>query len=382
MSAVRHGYTAFAEGDVLFAKITPCMENGKGCHATGLRNGIGFGSTEFHVLRARAGAEPRYVYQWTKSRELRKRAANAMVGSAGQQRVPAAFLTSYPIPHHSGREQSAIARVLDCVDRAIEETEALLAKQERLRAGLLHDLLTRGLDADGRLRDPATHRFKPSPLGPIPVEWEVGSLVDATDPDRQPILTGPFGADLGTDDFVPDGVAVLRIGNVQHGYLDLTDLLFITPTKADQLRRYMVRSGDLLFARQGASTGRNALADERVQGFLINYHIIRVALDPSRCAPAFIEAMLNSDVAKRQVDREKGRSTREGINTEQLRELRMPLAPPSEQRAIAEVLSIQQRHRAEILAHVDGLRRLKAGLMEDLLTGRVPVTPLLEGGHG
>src|SRR5206468_1178947 len=124
------------------------------------------------------------------------------------------------------------------------------------------DLLARGIDEYGRIRTSVTHLFKDSPLGSIPANWRIGSLLDVTDSKRQPILTGPFGADLGGDDFVEDGVPVLRIGNVQQGRIDLRDLLFVSPAKALELRRYVVESGDLLFARQGATTGRNALVDE------------------------------------------------------------------------------------------------------------------------
>jgi type I restriction enzyme S subunit len=275
------------------------------------------------------------------------------------------------------KAQKTIAGLLVHVDHAIEQTEALVAKLRRIKSGMMHDLLTRGLDAQGRLREPSTHQFKDSALGPIPKEWSIGHLLDATDPSRQPILTGPFGADLGIEDFLPDGVPVLRIGNVQQGELDLSDLLFVSSSKAAELSRYKVRNGDLLFARQGASTGRNALATEGMDGWLINYHIIRVALDRSRCAPLYIEAAFNSDSVKRQVDREKGRGTREGINTAQLKALKLKLAPVEEQREIAKVLAASARRDLPITKALVKLRRVKAGLMQDLLTGRVPVTPLL-----
>ena len=85
---VRNGYTCFQEGDILFAKITPCMENGKGAHAVNLLNGIGFGTTEFHVLRAKSRAHPRFIYHWIMNEELRRKAETRMTGSAGQRRVP------------------------------------------------------------------------------------------------------------------------------------------------------------------------------------------------------------------------------------------------------------------------------------------------------
>ena len=96
--AVKTGFTYFAENDVLFAKITPCMENGKGAIAIGLCNGIGFGSTEFHVLRPIAEkSNPYWLYSLTSFDLFRKDAAANMTGSAGQRRVPATFLDKYKV---------------------------------------------------------------------------------------------------------------------------------------------------------------------------------------------------------------------------------------------------------------------------------------------
>ena len=170
---VCQGFVFFEEGDVLFAKITPCMENGKGCHAIGLENAKGFGSTEFHVLRAREGTDAGYIYQWSTHQELRRQARNAMTGSAGQQRVPKEFFDNFLVPLFSKSEQGKIAEILSTVDRAIEQTEALIAKQQRIKTGLMQDLLTRGIDEHGNLRSEQTHKFKDSPLGMIPAEWNV-----------------------------------------------------------------------------------------------------------------------------------------------------------------------------------------------------------------
>lgn len=95
---VKTGFTYFAENDVLFAKITPCMENGKGAIAKGLYNGIGFGSTEFHVLRPVSGkTNPHWIYALTTFPQFRVDAENSMSGSAGQRRVPASFLENYRV---------------------------------------------------------------------------------------------------------------------------------------------------------------------------------------------------------------------------------------------------------------------------------------------
>ena len=95
---VKTGFTYFAENDVLFAKITPCMENGKGAVAKGLHNGIGFGSTEFHVFRPISGkTDPYWIYTLTAFSQFRMDAASNMTGSAGQRRVPASFLENYRV---------------------------------------------------------------------------------------------------------------------------------------------------------------------------------------------------------------------------------------------------------------------------------------------
>ena len=172
---VATGFTPFRDHDILFAKITPCMENGKGARPTGLVNGIGFGSTEFHVLRATSTSEPGFVFHWTQSEALRRRALAFMSGSAGQQRVQAAFFKRFAVPLFPKPEQARIAEVLDTVDEAIHSTEQVIAKLDQVKRGLLHDLLTRGIDDNGEIRDPVRHpeQFKDSPLGRIPKAWEI-----------------------------------------------------------------------------------------------------------------------------------------------------------------------------------------------------------------
>ena len=276
-------------------------------------------------------------------------------------------------------EQQLIASILDTVDEVIRKTEEVIAKLQQMKQGLLHDLLTRGIDDNGELRDPDRHpeQFKDSPLGRIPKDWEVGGLLDVGCQERQPILTGPFGAQLGSADFVDTGVPLLRIGNVQWGYLDLGDLKHVTPRKAESLSKYRVEVGDLLFARQGATTGRNALASQNADGFLINYHIIRVAFDRAKCHPTFIYAVFNSPIVQRQVDREKGRSTREGVSTGTLTSLLLPIPSVSEQDRLAHALERLDLRVGSEQAELAKLRLLKSGLMDDLLTGRVRVTDLL-----
>ena len=110
---VKKGYTFFLENDVLFAKITPCMENGKSAIAKNLKNGFGFGSTEFHVLRSNEYINERYLHYLVRSKKFRLEAKGEMTGAVGQQRVPKEFLVNYPFPLPPKEEQDAIVDILD-----------------------------------------------------------------------------------------------------------------------------------------------------------------------------------------------------------------------------------------------------------------------------
>ena len=95
---IKKGYTYFGENDVIFAKITPCMQNGKNAIVTGLIGGIGFGSTEFHVLRCSDEVIPEWVHLFLRRQETLDAAIKTFTGAVGQQRVPANFLENLEIP--------------------------------------------------------------------------------------------------------------------------------------------------------------------------------------------------------------------------------------------------------------------------------------------
>jgi type I restriction enzyme S subunit len=110
---VAEGFTQFADGDVIFAKITPSMENGKSAIATDLENGIGFGSTEFHVLRGHGGVMPEYIWHFIRQSSFRDGARKVMTGAVGQQRVPADYLKTHLLPLPPLTEQKRIVAKLN-----------------------------------------------------------------------------------------------------------------------------------------------------------------------------------------------------------------------------------------------------------------------------
>jgi type I restriction enzyme, S subunit len=139
------GYTTFINGDTLVAKITPCFENGKGALIEGLQ-GIGFGSTEFFVLRAKLEIIPIYLYYLTRTYDFGMRGKAMMQGSGGQQRVPSDFIRQFAVKLPSIPEQEKIAALLSAADEEISTLEKQLATYKQQKLGLMQQLLT------GRIR--------------------------------------------------------------------------------------------------------------------------------------------------------------------------------------------------------------------------------------
>lgn len=127
-SEVRKGYTSFRDGDVILAKITPCMENGKAAIARGLQNRLGFGSTEFHVLRPSGAVLPEYVYYFVRQESFRKVAEEHMTGSVGQRRVPTEFLQDAEIPLPPVPEQKRIVAKVGALLASVNSTRERLAR--------------------------------------------------------------------------------------------------------------------------------------------------------------------------------------------------------------------------------------------------------------
>lgn len=157
---VSKGFTSFKDGDVLVAKITPCFENGKGALVHGLTNGVGFGSTEFHVLRAKENTSPEFIYYLTRTKELRVRGENNMQGSAGHRRVTADYFNAYKVLTPPLPEQRKIAKILSTWDKAISTTERLIDNSKQQKKALMQQLLTGAHTQRKRLLDDSGKPFE------------------------------------------------------------------------------------------------------------------------------------------------------------------------------------------------------------------------------
>ncbi|MCZ4558173.1 restriction endonuclease subunit S [Rhodococcus maanshanensis] len=336
------GYTRFREGDLLFAKITPCMENGKGAQARGLTNGIGFGSTEFHVLRATT-SDARFIAQWLQSRELRLAAETQMTGSAGQRRVPTDFFNRYQVPLFPITEQRRIAEILDALDDQICTTEQIIVKLNAIKNGLLERLLTQGSPrsvlGDGLAGSPANGIYKPaSMLG------------------RGELLVGQTAF---TDDRRVDPL-LARKAIVSRAELD----------------RFGITNGDILVSRVFATlsgVGQPAYVDSLDQPATFESNMMRLRANPGRADSFFLFQLLQTASARSHIIRNANLSNQASISQGVLTSMPVFLPPLPEQTRISEVLMTADLRRNTYRRELRKLSLLKNALMADLLTGRVRV---------
>jgi len=227
---VSKGFTPFQDKDVLVAKITPCFENGKIAHAR-IKNRWGFGSTEFHVLRPNpTKLVDRYLFYFVRQKRIRIEGERRMTGSAGQRRVPKAFIENLQIPFLPLAEQRRIAAILDVADALREKRRQIIAKLDELLPSVFLDMFG----------DPVTNSKG----------WEVdeirniGNVVTGSTPPSK--LENMFGGDI----------PFVTPGDLENDEEETKR--HVTPEGASRSR--LVRKGSALICCIGATIGKMDIA--------------------------------------------------------------------------------------------------------------------------
>ena len=275
------------------------------------------------------------------------------------------FRAPFPI---SKFEQTKIAEILSKVDQAIEQTEALIAKKQRIKTGLMQDLLTRGIDEHGNLRSEETHEFKDSPLGRIPVEWEVKPCAALCREIVVGIVIRP------AQYYRPEGIPVLRSANVRENTIFCDDLVFISKTDNEMLSKSRLREGDLVTVRTGYPGTTSVIPRELDGSNCVDLVISRPKNEVIRSN--FLSIWVNSDNGKRQVLEGQGGLAQQHFNVGEMRTLLVKVPDISEQEKIERILILQSSVLEDLTRTLQKLFSLKTALMQDLLTGKTRVTAL------
>jgi type I restriction enzyme, S subunit len=309
-----------------------------------------------------------YLYHYLRSEVFQNlmRQQSSGTTATGIQRAKLETLPiKFPI---SQPEQLKIAEVLSTVERAIEQTEALIDKQQRIKTGLMQDLLTRGIDKNGNLRSKKTHKFKPSPLGLIPAEWESCELRKYLS-----YLSYGFTNPMPT---VSEGPYMVTAANISNGLIQYDGC---RRTTADAFNRLLTKKsrpevGDILITKDG-TLGRLAIVDRVPLCINQSVAVLRVKDGVNN---AFLKLILESPKYQESIGADAGGSTIKHIYISKIDKMLISVPKdPIEQANITSRLLAQSNLLHQSESHLMKLGRLKTALMQDLLTGRRPVTPLL-----
>src|SRR3990170_2801985 len=222
LGEVRKGFTPFSDGDVIFAKITPSMENGKAAVAKDLKNGLGFGSTEFHVISAKEGLLSTYIYYFIRQESFRRDAKANFAGTAGQLRVPSSFIGNYPFPLPPLTEQE---RIVARIEELFTQLEAGVAGLKRIQAALKRYKAS-------VLKAAVSGKLLNGELvigdGELPKGWRWVTVGD--------VATKVTDGTHKTPRYVDNGVPFISVNNISSdGIIDFSDCKFITSEEHEYL---------------------------------------------------------------------------------------------------------------------------------------------------
>ncbi|QIB79063.1 restriction endonuclease subunit S [Haloferax volcanii] len=339
--------TWFKNGDTVYAKITPCTENGKIALIEGLDTEVGSGSTEFLVFHPREGVtDERFVYYLSNLPEFRAVTISLMEGSTGRQRVPSdVFKGGLRIPLPPLPEQRRIADILSTVDEQIHQTDQIIEETERLRFGLMSEFFHTGYYEHSLTERPT--------FGQTPSDWKIVELADVADVEMGSSPKSKYYNEDG------DGLPFYQANN-EFGYRNPThDRWCSKPNKtADE--------GDTLVTIRGTYVGQVNVASERC---CIGRGLAAVS------AQEVDQEYLYHHLAHREryVKSIASGSTFDSINSSELETLSVLVPPREEQEKIASCLRKMQQKYLKEQECKQQYKELKRGLMQDLLTGKVRV---------
>lgn len=276
------------------------------------------------------------------------------------------------------RDQQLIGEILDTLDTAIHETEAIIAKLKAVKQGLLHDLLTRGIDANGELRPPqveAPHLYKKSPLGWIPTSWEpkrVGELLSENPRNgiyKPPHLIGRGVLLVGQTAFTEDGSVAFQFSRRAQ-------------VSSGEVRQFGLAAGDLLVSRVFATlegVGLPVIVPDLPEAAVYESNMMRLRVKPGVVTSDVLFHLLKQPRTRTAIRSRAFQSNQASINRDGLCNIQVAVPPWSEQLGIDELTNILWQQLENETSWLVKLKAQRQGLMDDLLTGRVRVTPLLQG---
>ncbi|PWH20524.1 MAG: restriction endonuclease subunit S [Ardenticatenia bacterium] len=360
-----------AEGDLLLAKITPCLENGKQGIVTDIPGGWGYASTEVFPIRSKGGILTEYLALYLLQKEVRQNLASKMEGTTGRQRLPKPVVVSLPIPLPPLAEQRAIAHVLRTVQRAQEASERVIAALKELKKSLMRHLFTYGpvpvsvgtqdtvgtQDAVGAQR--AVPLLQDTEIGPLPAHWQVVRLGEVCEKSPQVVP-----AKMPNWQF-----KYVDVSCVDNSSLNIVDYQVLTGKEAPSRARKLIKTGDTIFATVRPYLKRIALVPPSLDGQICSTAFCVLSPKPEVDGSYLFYAVSRDEFVTSVAEYQRGSSYPAITDNDVLRGL-IPLPPLPEQHAIARMLQAVDRRIEAEEASVRALEALFKTLLHELMTAK------------
>ena len=360
---VRGKYTPFANGDLLVARVTPCFERGNIAVASGLLNGLGFGSSEIFVLRANEKALARYLFYLTLTAKFQDGACATMCGVGGLKRISPEFMRTYELDLPLIVDQRRIVEYLDSRCAAIDRKVALLEQKRtayaKLKRAVINETVSRGLDKNAELKDSGVDW-----IGKMPEGWAIMRIKDVA------CSVGSGGTPAaGNALFYADAngynwVSISDMSNVE--YVTKTEKL-LTQAGVEDKQLTVFPPGTVLYSMY-ATIGR---VSELAIPSTINQAILAITFSPKYCK-GFIKYALKA--FEPWAIAHTSESTQKNLNAEKVRRFFIAVPNAEEQRIIANYLDAKCARIDKVLVlvakKIELYKKLKRSLIDEVVTGR------------
>ena len=308
LSEVSTSYTYFEDNDVLLAKVTPCFENGKAGIARGLLNGIGFGSSEFYVLRSNGQVLPEWIYFCVMHPIFRDSAVAQMTGTGGLQRVPRDYVENFQISLPPLEVQKEVVAEIEGYQKVINGARAVLDHYR--------------------------------PHIPIHPDWPMVAIEDLVANEKHGLKAGPFGSSLKKECYVKAGYKIYGQEQVIRCDINYGDY-YINEEKFRELESCKVKAGDVLISLVG-TYGKILIVPEKHEPGIINPRLLKITLDKQKIlATYFVEAFRQETVTEQVANLSYG-GTMDILSLKVLKSLKIPLPPLATQQAIVAEIEAEQ----------------------------------------
>ncbi len=366
------GGSRFQNFDTLFARITPCLQNGKICQVKELKNSIGFGSTEFLVFRGKKGiSNTDFIYYLSRYDVVRKFAEQNMVGTSGRQRVSKDVFANLELLLPDLPTQIAIAEILSSLDDKIELNNKINQELETLAQTLFKQWFIdfEFPNENGEPYKSSGGEMVDSELGDIPKGWEIGNLGGLVD-----IINGYSFKSKDFNNSLEEGI--IKIRNINGTTVDLINTDFVSTEVVNKLNdKFKVKPGDILIAMTGAEVGKIGVVGKTMKRLWLNQRVGKLMPKTNKHV-SYIHTMYNVLNLMEVVRNEAMGSAQPNISSHGIESIKLLMPKTSLITMFSELFDDKFKWFLSTIAENQELINLRDTLLPKLISGELEINEI------